>query len=423
MLGGGFVRIKLLSNVEFLEFTKQFKPSSIYQTPYYAFTMNEENYDSMFVGLIEGNVLKAASLILVYKINGFKYALAPRGFLIDYNDEKLVAIFTKLIKKFLGKKDIVAIKVNPMIIKNVYNSLGHTINYNELYDKTFNYMKKLGYFHLGYNNYFEALKPRFEAYINLDLDYIKLFGNIEKSCRNKIRKAVRDGIKVYHGSSDDLKYLYEQTKNDYPRDLNYFKNLYKFFGKDDLIDFYYSKLDTTDYLQYTQNMYNKYSFRSSELSKALISQKGNSDKIVSEKLEVDKNVVKYRKQLAEATEYLKKFPNGIITSSALIIKWQDAVYLVIDGYDKKYRQFGAKQLMIWKLMGRYAKLGFKKFYLGGVANINKTNNKYKGLNEFKLNFHSNVIEYVGDFELITNSPLYFVYKNSFGITGIFGSKK
>ena len=87
MLGGGFVRIKLLSNVEFLEFTKQFKPSSIYQTPYYAFTMHEENYDSMFVGLIEGNVLKAASLILVYKINGFKYALAPRGFLIDYNDE------------------------------------------------------------------------------------------------------------------------------------------------------------------------------------------------------------------------------------------------------------------------------------------------------------------------------------------------
>ena len=417
------MRIKLLSNVEFLEFTKQFKPSSIYQTPYYAFTMHEENYDSMFVGLIEGNVLKAASLILVYKINGFKYALAPRGFLIDYNDEKLVATFTKLIKKFLGKKDIVAIKVNPMIIKNVYNSLGHTINYNEIYDKTFNYMKKLGYFHLGYNNYFEALKPRFEAYINLDLDYIKLFGNIEKSCRNKIRKAVRDGIKVYHGSSDDLKYLYEQTKNDYPRDLNYFKNLYKFFGKDDLIDFYYSKLDTTDYLQYTQNMYNKYSFRSSELSKALISQKGNSDKIVSEKLEVDKNVVKYRNQLAEATEYLKKFPNGIITSSALVIKWQDAVYLVIDGYDKKYRQFGAKQLMIWKLMGRYAKLGFKKFYLGGVANINKTNNKYKGLNEFKLNFHSNVIEYVGDFELITNSPLYFVYKNSFGITGIFGSKK
>ena len=58
-------------------------------------------------------------------------------------------------------------------------------------------------------------------------------------------------------------------------------------------------------------------------------------------------------------------------------------------------------------------------FSGSLNNINKPNNKYKGLNEFKLNFHANVIEYIGDFELITNSPLYFVYKNSFGITGAF----
>ena len=390
------MHIKLLTNAEFLEFSKLFKPGSIYQTPYYAFTMHEEGYSSMFVGLMDSNVLKAASLILVYKVNGFKYALAPRGFLIDYNDEELVITFTKLIKKFLGKKDIVAVKINPMIIRKVYNSAGHTVQNNELYDTTFERLKKNGYFHLGYNNYFEALKPRFEAYINLDLDYIKLFANIDRSCRNKIRKAVRDGIKVYHGNEEDLKFLYEETKRTYPRGLQYFKDLYKFFGKDNLIDFYYSKLDTTDYLQYTQSRYNEYYKKSTELSHKLINQKGNSDRIINEKLNIDKNVVKYRNQLAEATEYL-----------------------AIDGYDKTYKKFGAKQLMIWKLMGRYAKLGYKKFYLGGVANINKPNNKYKGLNEFKLNFHANVIEYVGDFELITNSPRYFVYKNSFGITGMF----
>ena len=299
-------------------------------------------------------------------------------------------------KKYLGKKDIVAIKINPMIIRKVYNSAGHAITNNDLYDETFNRLKKLGYFHLGYNNYFEALKPRFEAYINLDLDYIKLFGNIDRSCRNKIRKAVRDGIKVYHGDIDDLKYLYEQTKGKYPRGLQYFEDLYRFFGKDNLIDFYYSKLDTTDYLQYTQKQYNEYYKKSTELSQKLMNQKGNSDKLISEKLEVDKKVVKYRNQLAEATEYLKNYPDGIITSSALVIKWQDDVYFAIDGYDKKYKHFGAKQLMIWKLMGRYAKLGYKKLYLGGVANINKVNNKYKGLNEFKLNFHANVIEYAGD---------------------------
>lgn len=417
------MNIKLLTNAEFLEFSKKFQPSSMFQTIQYAFSMQQQGYNAMFVGLMDGNYLKAASLILVYKVNGFKYALAPRGFLIDYNDEQLVTDFTRLIKKFLGKKEIVAVKVNPMIIRKMYDSNGRTIFSNNLYDITFQRLSKLGYFHLGYNNYFEALKPRFEAVINLDLNYIQLFGNMDKSTRNKIRKATRDGIKVYHGEKEDLKYLYLHTKNKYPRDLEYFKALYDYFDKDGLIDFYYSKLDTTEYLKYTQGKYTEYSKKSKELSNDIINSGKNSDKVINKKLLVDKELVKYRNQLAEATEYLKQYPDGIVICSALAVRWQDEVYIVMDGYDDNYKGFGSKQLLFWKLIGRYAKLGFKKLNLGGVSNINKPDNKYKGLNEFKMSFHSNIIEYIGDFELVTNSPLYFMYKNSFGITGIFNGKK
>ena len=45
--------------------------------------------------------------------------------------------------------------------------------------------------------------------------------------------------------------------------------------------------------------------------------------------------------------------------------------------------------------------------------------KYNGLNEFKLNFNPKVIEYAGDFELITNRPLYFMYRNSKDISNMF----
>lgn len=413
------MEIKLLTNAEFLEFSKKFQPSSIYQTIEYAFAMQQQGYDVMFLGLIDDYYLKAASLILINKINGFKYAIAPRGFLIDYNNDELVANFTMLIKKFLGKRDIVAIKINPMIIRKIYDSNGRTIFSNNTYESTYQKLTKLGYFHLGYNNYFEALKPRFEARINLDLNYIQLFGNMDKSTRNKIRKASRDGIKVYHGEKEDLKYLYLQTKDKYPRDLDYFSSLYDYFDKEGLIDFYYSKLDTTEYLKYTQSKYTEYLSKSKELSHLLINNNKSSDKTISKKLYYDQNVVKYRNQLAEATEYLKNYPNGIIIASALVIKWQDEVYVVMDGYDDNYKKFGAKQLLFWKLIGRYAKLGFKKLNLGGVSNINKPDNKYKGLNEFKMSFHSNIIEYIGDFELITNNPLYFMYKNSF----IFNGKK
>lgn len=414
--------IKELSNAEFKAFSEQFRPSSMYQTIEYAFTMNEENCDSFFAGLFDGNVLKAASLILVKKISGFKYAFAPRGFLIDFNNFELIEIFTKELKRFLRKKEIVAIKVNPMIIKNVYNKNGEIIQQNPVYNTIFEKLKSLDYYHLGYNNFFEALKPRFEAMVNIDLPYTQIFANIEKPFRTKIRKATRDGIKVYHGSSNDLNYLYFQTKNKYPRDLDYFKTLYKFFDKENLIDFYYSKLDTTEYLKISQNLYSKYERLSRDLNTALIKSGGKSDKAMNRKFEVDKQFEKIKKQLALATNYLRDYPDGIVLASALVVKWQDEVYLIMDGYDENYKNFNGKHLLLWKLMGRYSKLGFKRFNLGGVSNIQKPS-KYKGLNEFKLNFNAKVIEYAGDFELITNTPLYFMYRRSNDFNNMWKSGK
>ena len=409
------MEIKQLTNEEFKTFTKSFNYSSVFQTTNYAFTMNEEGFDSIFLGLLEGKKIVAVSLIMIRKINGFKYAYAPRGYLIDYNNLDLVTEFTNQIKKYLGKKDIVAIKISPLLIKNIYNSENKVVGQNMSYDMIFNHLKKLKYYHLGYNNNFEALKPRFEAAINLNLPYTHLFANIKKNFRTKIRKAERDGIKVYHGNESHLDYLYEHTKKKYPRDLSYFKDLYKFFGKENLIDFYYSKLDTTEYLKITQKLYSDYQRLSNNLNNELIRNGGNNEKVMNEKIAVDRTFEKYKFQLAEATNYLREFPNGIILSSALVVKWKDEVYLIIDGYDHKYKKFNGKHLLLWKLISRYSKLGFKTLNLGGVANVTKPSKKYDGLNEFKLNFNSQIIEYAGDFELITNSPLYFMYQKSISI--------
>lgn len=422
MKGGAFMKLKQLTNEEFKTFSKHFKPSSIYQTTEYAFTMNEENFDSFFLGLIDDGVIKAASLILVGKINGFKYAFAPRGFLVNYNDFSLVETFSKMVKKFLGKRDIVAIKISPLIIKKIYNNDYMVVGINPNYDQIFEQLKKIGFYHLGYNNYFEALKPRFEAIVNIDLPYTKLFANIKKTFRTKIRKATRDGIKVYHGNVNHLDYLYLHTKDKYPRNLDYFKELYRFFDKENLIDFYYSKLDTTEYLKITQELYTKYEKLSFELNQKLIHGHSQNDKLINRKMEVDQMFEEYKKQLVVATKYLREHPDGIILSSALVIKWADEVHLVMDGYDKTYKSFNAKHLLLWKLMGRYSKLGFKKFNLGGISNIQK-DSPYKGLNEFKMNFNAKAVEYAGDFELITNSPLYFMYRKTSNISNMWKTGK
>ena len=70
---------------------------------------------------------------------------------------------------------------------------------------------------MGYNNYFEAIKPRFEAILDISKPYYETFKTIKKNFRTKIRNADKIGIKVYKGDINNIQDLYIYTKRKYPR--------------------------------------------------------------------------------------------------------------------------------------------------------------------------------------------------------------
>lgn len=401
------MQIKELTNEEFKKFTNKFNVKSIYQTVEYGFVMNHENYDTIFLGLADKNDIIAASLILIQKRDKFKYAYAPKGFLIDYNDTELLKIFTVQIKKYLGKLGVVAIKLCPPIIKTKYSNKNEISYKNENYTKIFNSLTKLGYRHLGYNNYFEALKPRYEAILDLNLPYYTLFKNIKKTVRTKIRNAENIGIRIYKSDINNLDYLYIHTKIKYPRELEYFKNCYKYFSKENNIEFYFAKLDTVKFLKLCNRNFASQEEKCNKLNNEL----KNNKNLLKEKMENDILLDRYKSNLIYATRLLSKYPEGIVVSSALIVKNGKEINLLMDGYDTKFKRLNAKHLLIWKLIQKYSELNYEKFNFGGIVNPNIKDNKYLGLNEFKLNFNSNIYEYIGDFELVTNKILYFIYKS------------
>lgn len=61
------MQIRELTNQEFNEFISKYNTKSIYQTPEYGFTMNDEGMDTIFLGLIDNENIIAASLILIEK--------------------------------------------------------------------------------------------------------------------------------------------------------------------------------------------------------------------------------------------------------------------------------------------------------------------------------------------------------------------
>ena len=406
--------IKELTNAEFNMFTDNYPQFSIYQTSEYGFIMNTQNYNSIFLGLInDDNKIVAASLILIEKDGMFKYAYAPKGFLIDYSNTELVENFTNLIKEFLGKKKIIAIKINPMIIKSSYDYVTDTTHTNPDFEWQLGFLKNLNYFHLGYNNLFESFKPRYEAIIDLNKPITTLFGNMNKNFKNKIKSADKNGVRVIKGNDNELDYLYNQVKNKYPRDKKYFEDVLFFFKKRDMIDYYYAKLDTNAYLINVQKKYQKQMDLCNKLNAKLFKNAGkNNNKLINNKIYEENKLNELKNELVFATKLLKESPQGILLASMLITKYRDEVYIFMDGYNKDFKKLNAKHLMTWKLIEKYSKEKYKRFNLGGMTNPTINNEKYKGLNEFKLSFNSRCVEYVGDLELITNQALYNLYKNS-----------
>lgn len=408
--------IKELTNAEFNLFTDSYPYFSIYQTSEYGFIMNTQNYTSVFLGLIDNNKIIAASLILIEKEGIFKYAYAPKGFLIDYSDKKLVEQFTILIKEYLNKNKVMAIKINPMIIKSSYDYRTDITHANPNFEDQMEFLKTLDYYHLGYNNLFESFKPRYDAIIDLNKPITTLFGNMNKNFKNKVKSADKNGVRIIKGNEKELDYLYDQVKNKYPRDKKYFEEVLFFFKKRNMIDYYYAKLDTNAYLINVQKKYQKQidlcNKLNSELFKNVRNAENNNSKLINNKILEENKLNELKNELVFATKLLKENPEGVLLATMLIAKYRDEVYIFMDGYNKDFKKLNAKHLMTWKLIEKYSKEKYKRFNLGGMTNPTIKNEKYKGLNEFKLSFNARCVEYIGDLELITNQTLYNLYRNS-----------
>ena len=117
------MKIIELSEEQFRNYSAVHSKRNHLQTLEYANMKKEDNYDSLFLGLIDDNDnIIAGSLILSKKINNKNnFAYAPWGFLIDYNNKDLLNVFTTKLREYLRKKDFIYLQTNPNIRYKVYD--------------------------------------------------------------------------------------------------------------------------------------------------------------------------------------------------------------------------------------------------------------------------------------------------------------
>ncbi len=408
------MKICEIEKQKFDAFASNNKIRNFYQTSEYGDWMEKRGYQCLYLAFVdEQKNIHAASLIIYKNIIGkYKYGYAPRGFLINYNDEHTFEEFTNHVKMYLKAKDFVYLKIDPPIINKTRNRVGEAIKGGKDSTRLIENMKKLGYIHLGYNNYFEMLKPRWNAVIKLDKNERDMFKSFSKGVRNKINNAMRKGLKVYKGTIDDIPIFYEFVKKNYDRPISYYYDYYEIFKRRDMIDLYLVKLDPISYLETSKYLYDAEQFKNSEIAEEM--KKGYSNKsLLNRKIESDKLLNVYKKDVTLATELSRKYPDGFIIGGSMIIKYNKQLQFLMDGIDDAYKSFNPNHLLKWTVIKEY--LNSKYYYIdmnGIVGNFEKENNEYYGLNKFKLGFNSDVIEYIGEFDLPINPTLYHIIQKT-----------
>lgn len=408
------MKIITLKEKEFDDFVLTHKYRNYHQTSNYAKVMKNEGYDYHYLGFLNNsNELIGATLILYKKVwLGYKYAYAPYGFLIDYTNNDLIEELTTKLKKLLLKQKFMYLKINPLIHCTERQKDGKIISYNPEINDILEILKNSGYIHFGFNKYFETINPRWNAITKLTTTNEKLYYMLDKQVRNKISKATRSGIEIYKANDEDIEILYNFIKKKDNKDIKYYQSILENYKGQ--AEIYLACINPEKYVRMSQEYYEKEVNINEEYNQLLqkkSSKLQNITKILNSKMESDKKLGIYQANLLKATTIFQDYPAGIIIGGALVIKYNNGVNLLIEGFNKKYSNYNPNYLLKWELMKKFNNEGYNYFDLNGIVGEFNIKNKYSGLNEMKLGFNSSVVEYIGEFDLIINKTAYKIYKN------------
>ena len=395
------MKIVQLSIVEFNNYIKTNPLSSFHQTINYAWFMAEQGYDYELIGYKDDkdNIL-AASLILLKKLNIFyKYGYAPKGFLIDYYNKKLLKSFTEAICKYYAKRKVVFLKINPEIfVADIdINNKQKKSNKNIEISKT---LESIGYKKIEQVNPFMLKIPKYNAITILKNSDLK---NLKKQMRNKVFKAIKLGLTLEKVDREGIKVLYQFIKNKKKVSINHYYSYYNSFDKDNMIDVFLIKLDLSKCLINLKEMYELELQRNNTYVNALINN-NNNDKNLKIKLDSDKSLNFYKENIDVLTKELTSTDSKYI-AGAMTIKYKNRVNIIISGYDLKYKAFCPNHFLHYQIM-QYYKNDYDFLDLNGISGDFSDSNHYKGLDDFKFSFNPLAYEYIGEFDLVINKVQY-----------------
>ncbi len=396
---------------EYDKFISKFDKCNFFQSVQWAKFKSKTEWNMEIVGLVDNKEVKAASILLSRKLPliNKKMYYSPRGFVIDYTDLDLLNQFTKQLKIYLKRKNGIFLKINPYVDYIKRDKDGNAIS--EPNDELIENLKSNGYIHYGFYksaNEKKDLEPRWISVLNLENKSIdELLKDMRQTTRWMINKSQKNCITIREASYEELdefKKVMNHTaeRRDFSdRSLEYYQQMYETLKDSNMIKVMLGEIDL-EKLKDTMKSDIKH------LKDRIKSIQGNVKK-EGQVNEYKSQIDAINKRKKEVEEEIKEYGSKPIISVGLYISYAKEIVYLFGGSYKEFMKYGAQYLMQYEII-KYAKenhINRLNFY-GIDGNFDKESENY-GLFDFKRGFNSDVVELIGEFDLVVSKFYYSLY--------------
>ncbi|MGL5540835.1 MAG: lipid II:glycine glycyltransferase FemX [Erysipelotrichaceae bacterium] len=359
-------------------------------------------YRAHYVGMEQEGTLVATCLLLEKRLakGMFTYFYAQRGMVLDYQNHALLEAFVNAIASYVKAHKGVFFKMDPDIALREIDDQGNEIVNEHNNYPLFNKLIDLGFHHHGFNKDFENAQPRFTFRLDLTQDKETIHKNLHATTRKILNRT--PVCKVYKGSSEDLNQFVElmhETAHragfDSAQDA-YYRDFYSILGKADMTDLYFASINLSELIGMTQE---KIKTLSEEAQKA--KSEGKKKDLLVQKEKLEKEIGHYETIAQQHTE--------VILTSIITVKYGNKSWTVHGGNNDLLRELNGNYYVYYQIIQDMKDQGFALIDFFGTTGNPDPKNPIYGIYLFKKRLGGTYLEFLGEFDLVFNKPLYWAY--------------
>lgn len=418
------MRLIEISKDKFKKIADNNEQITFHQTIEWANLKAKNGWKAHFLELEENKKSLGCALILKKKIPVInKYMFySPRGFLIDYSNKKILKVFTDEIKKWAKEKGAIFIKIDPYLPYKEHDNNGDLVENGFDNSAAINNLKALGYKHFGFNLMQDTLQPRWMHIIDTENKSIEdVMSKMESKTRQILRKNEKCGIVTREISKEELpifKNIMQHTSDRrefVDRPMSYYENMWNTLHESGILKILIAEIDFVKYEENTKEELNQITkeYEDRKYKKENNILKMNEKKYNQKQKADEESINRLKKQIAKIKDYQKEYGNKKILGGILFLIYGNEVLSLYGGSIKELMQFQSAYTLHWEGIKYAIENKYKKYNFYGITGDFREENPLYGLYLFKKSFGGNVVELIGEFDLIINKPLYYLYKGAF----------